>query len=135
MEVLVLGTDRSDGLPVDEDFMTLTAVASILSPPSPLFAGAVLNPDNTASEVMRAKTLDLQSVQSEIDLTWSLLNLANWLKADNKCLDADRVVLRAKRAMLKAETYAGDLKGPESLEASSNLRLLKHVIGAIAPTG
>ena len=135
MEVLVLGMDCSDGLPVDEDSMTLTAVASILSPPSPIFAGAVLNPDNAASEVAPAKTLDFQLVQSEIDLTWSLLNLADWLKAGSKCLDADRVVLRAKRAMLKAETYAGDLKGPESLEASSNLRLLKHVIGAIAPTG
>jgi hypothetical protein len=136
MAVQVLGMDCSDGLPLDENFMTLTTVASILSPPLPLVAAVtVSNPDNAASGVVPAKTLDFQLVQSEIDLTWSLLNLADWLTADSKCLDADRVIVRAKRALLKAETYAGDLKGLESSEASSNLRLLMDVIGTLAPVG
>jgi hypothetical protein len=73
--------------------------------------------------------------QTSIRNSDGLLNLADWLTADSKCLDADRVILRAKRALLKAETYAGDLKGTVSLEVSSNLRLLKDVIGTLAPVG
>jgi hypothetical protein len=115
--------------------MTLTAIASILSPPSPLFAKvAVSNPaaNKADSEAAPARTLTFQLVQSEIDLTWCLLNLANGLKANNSYRDAAEVIQRVKSALLNAESYAGDLKDPESSEASSSLQLLNDVVGTIA---
>jgi len=115
--------------------MTLTTVESIPAPLSLLFTGTTASDpvrDNSASEVVLAKTLNFELVQSEIDLTWSLLNLANGLEADSRYRDAGRVIQRVKCALQKAEIYAGDLEGPERSEASYRLRLLKDVIATIA---
>jgi hypothetical protein len=86
-------------------------------------------------ETAPSKSLSFQLVQSEIDLTWCLLNLADGLKAENRERDAGEAIRRPTCTLLKAERYARDLAGPESLAASSSLRILKDVIATIVATG
>ena len=100
----------------------------------PLFGGRMygISLNNPAVSVVPAKSLNFQLVQSEIEFAWGLVELGDRLRAEKRDGEAAEALKRARNAVLKGERYYRDLKGLESVSASSNLQLLREVIGPIA---
>jgi hypothetical protein len=88
--------------------------------------------NNPAVSVVPAKSLNFQLVQSEIEFAWGLVELGGGLRAEKRDREAAEALKRARNAVLKGERYRRDLKGLESVSASSNLQLLREVIGPTA---
>jgi hypothetical protein len=78
-----------------------------------------------------ARSLNFELVQSQIELTWGLVKLADGLKTLDRMSEAEKALETATSALLKAQSYADDLRGPESLAAFSNLRSARDVIAAM----
>jgi len=83
---------------------------------------------NDPIAVAPTQSLNFQLVQSEIELAWGLVKLAQGLRAMDRDREASDVFNKARNALLQGEKYSRDLTGPESIAAVSLLQILREAI-------